>query len=63
MRTLKSMLPALVLASFVSTLSYAAAPDRISGALNSGQTVSLKGNVHHRALPSTIKGLLTRPCG
>ncbi len=56
MRILKSMLPALVLASLLSTLSYAAAPDRISGALNSGQTVPLEGNVHHLAQPEFDQG-------
>ena len=57
MRIVKSsLLPALVLASLFSTLSYAATPDRISGALNSGQTVALRGNVHHRALPQFDQG-------
>ena len=56
MRIVKSLLPALVFASLFSTLSYAAAPDRISGALNSGQTVPLKGNVHHKALPKFDQG-------
>ncbi len=56
MRILKSMLPALVIASLFSSLSYAVAPDRISGALNGGQTVPLKGNVHHKALPQFDQG-------
>jgi len=56
MRIVKSLLPVLVLASLFSTLSYAAAPDRISGALTSGQTVQLKGSVHHRALPKFDQG-------
>lgn len=56
MRILKSMLPALVIASLLSSLSYAAAPGRISGAVNSGQTVPLKGNVHHLAQPEFDKG-------
>jgi subtilase family serine protease len=56
MRILKSMLPALVIASLLSSLSYAVAPDRISGALNSGQTVPLRGNVHHLAQPQFDEG-------
>jgi subtilase family serine protease len=56
MRTLKSLLPALVIASLLSSLSYAAAPDRISGALTGGQTVPLRGNVHHKALPQYDQG-------
>ena len=51
MRIVKSLLPVLVIASLLSSLSYAAAPDRISGALTSGQTVPLRGNVHHLAQP------------
>jgi subtilase family serine protease len=56
MRILKSLLPALVIASLLSSLSYAAAPDRISGALTSGQTVPLRGNVHHLAQPQFDQG-------
>ena len=53
---LKWLLPALLLASLFSTLSYAAAPDRIAGALTGGPTVTLKGNVHHNALPKYDQG-------
>src|SRR5260370_41545972 len=56
MPMVKSLLPALVLASLFSTPSYAITPDRISGALTSGQTVPLKGNVHHLAKPDFDKG-------
>lgn len=56
MRMVKSLLPALLLASLFSSLSYAAMPDRISGALTSGQTVTLKGNVHRKALPKFDQG-------
>src|SRR5579859_5250032 len=56
MRIVKSLLPALVLASFFSTLSYAATPDRIAGALTAGQTVPLKGNIHHLARPEFDQG-------
>jgi len=56
MRIVKSLLPVLVLASLFSSLSYAATPDRISGALTSGQTVPLKGNVHQLARPEFDQG-------
>jgi subtilase family serine protease len=56
MQIVKSLLPALVLASLFSTVSYAVTPDRISGALTSGQTVPLKGNVHQLARPEFDKG-------
>ena len=56
MRIVKSLLPVLVIASLLSSLSYAAAPDRISGALTSGQTVPLRGNVHHLAQPQFDQG-------
>jgi len=56
MRILKSLLPVLVISSLLSSLSYAAAPDRISGALTSGQTVPLRGNVHHLAQPQFDQG-------
>jgi subtilase family serine protease len=46
---------ALLLSCF-STLSYAAVPDRITGALTSGETVTLRGNVHHKALPQFDQG-------
>jgi subtilase family serine protease len=54
MRIVKSMLlavPALLIASLSSSPSYAAASDRISGALtkSGGQTVVLRGNVRHQA--------------
>jgi subtilase family serine protease len=56
MRIVKSLLPVLVIASLLSSLSYAAVPDRISGVLTSGQTVPLRGNVHHKALPKFDQG-------
>jgi len=56
MRIVKSLLPALLIASSLSSLSYATTPDRISGALTSGPTVTLKGNVHHKALAKYDQG-------
>ena len=60
MRILKSTLPtfvsAILLAALSSTLSLAAAPDRISGTLTSGPTVALRGNVHRSALPQFDQG-------
>jgi len=52
----KSLVPALLIASLFSSLSYAVTPDRISGALTSDQTVTLRGNVHHKALPQYDQG-------
>ena len=57
MRLVKSTVPALlIILSFFSTVSYAATPDRITGALTSGETVTLRGNVHHKALPQYDQG-------
>jgi len=56
MRFAKSILSTLLLAGFLSTVSYAAVPDRITGALASGETVKLTGNVHHKALPQYDQG-------
>jgi subtilase family serine protease len=56
MRIVKSISPALLMAIFFSSLSYAATPDRITGALNSGETVTLRRNVHHKALPQYDQG-------
>src|SRR5437588_629622 len=58
MRTLKSWLPALLIAGLFSSLSYAVTPDRIRGTLNSGETVALRGHVHHKALPQFDQGLV-----
>ena len=58
MRIVKSLLtailpvlPTLLLASSLPSLSYAATPDRISGVIDSSQKIALKGNVHGLALP------------
>ena len=56
MPTRKLVLCALFVASLLTTFSYAAAPDRISGALSNGQTVTLRGNVHHLAQPEFDRG-------
>jgi subtilase family serine protease len=60
MRIVKSTLPmlfsAILLAGLFSTQSYAATPDRISGALTSGRTVALRGNVHRNAQPKFDEG-------
>jgi subtilase family serine protease len=56
MRMVKLLLPALLIASLFSSLSYAAVPDRIPGALTSGATVTLKGNIHRKALPQYDQG-------
>ena len=63
MRTLKSLLPALVIASLLSSLSYAAAPDRISGALTGVRPSPSEATCTTKRCHSTIRGLLTRPCG
>jgi Pro-kumamolisin, activation domain/Bacterial Ig-like domain (group 3) len=52
----KSLLLAILAGCLSSTLSHAAAQDRISGALSSGQGVTLAGNVHHKALPQFDEG-------
>jgi subtilase family serine protease len=49
MRFAKSILAALLLASFFSTVSYAAVPDRITAKIDSSQMVALKGNTHRLA--------------
>src|SRR5260370_21139330 len=50
------ILPALLIAVVLSSLSWAATSDRIAGALTNGQTVTLKGNVHRKALPQFDQG-------
>ena len=56
MRLVKLVLPAFLIANLFSTLSFAATPDRITGALASGERVKLAGNVHHKALPQYDQG-------
>jgi subtilase family serine protease len=47
---------ALLIASLFSSLSFGAVSDRISGGLTGGQTVALKANVRHQALPEYDQG-------
>jgi subtilase family serine protease len=56
MRIVKLCVPAVLIASLFSSPSYAAVQDRIAGSLSNGQTVTLKGNVHRRALPQFDQG-------
>ncbi len=53
---LRAFSSAALIVVLVSSLSYAATADRISGALSAGQTVALRGNVHHKALPQFDRG-------
>jgi hypothetical protein len=52
----KSSVPAILIASLFSSLSYAAVQDRIASSLTNGQTVRLRGSVHRRALPQFDQG-------
>ncbi len=45
MRMVKSLLPVVAVACLLSSLTYAATPDRISGAIDSANMVELKGHV------------------
>lgn len=56
MRFVKSMFPALMVASFLSSASYAAGPDRITREIDSSRPVPVKGNVHGLARPSVDLG-------
>lgn len=51
MRIVKSIVPALLMASLFSTMSYAAVPNRITGEINPSQMAAVKGNVHGLAQP------------
>ena len=51
-----AILPALLIAAFLSSPGSAVTANRISGALTNGQTVALKGNVHRKALPQFDQG-------
>jgi len=42
---------------FLSTIAFAVTPDRINGNLATGRVVTLRGNVHHKALPQFDRGL------
>jgi subtilase family serine protease len=56
MRIAKSFLPALLLATSFSSLSYALVPDRIAGTIDSSQKVPLYGNVQGLARPESDLG-------
>ena len=56
MRIVKLSVPAILIASLFSSLSYAAVQDRIASSLTNGQTVTLRGGVHRRALPQFDQG-------
>jgi subtilase family serine protease len=58
MRIAKYVLAAFVIAIFFPRLSHAATPDRISGALNIGPTVTLHGNAHRAAQARYDQGLV-----
>lgn len=44
-------MPALLVATVLSIPCFSATPDRIAGALNSGQTIALRGSVNRKAVP------------
>src|SRR5450755_327537 len=49
MRIVKSLVPALLLASLFSSLSYAVSPDRIAGVIDSSHAVPLTKSLHPKA--------------
>jgi len=56
MRIVKSLLPVALVVTLLSSLSFSVTADRIAGGLANGQTVALRGNVHHKALPKYDQG-------
>src|SRR6201997_3114073 len=56
MRFAKSIFPVLLMASFLSTASYAAVADRITREIDPSQTVAVRGNVHGLARPDSDLG-------
>ena len=58
MRIVKSLLPALLLASLFSSLSYAVTPDRIASTIDPTNVVVLKGHVSPMARPQFDQGPL-----
>jgi Pro-kumamolisin, activation domain len=56
MRIAKSIFPVLLMASFLSTVSYAAVADRITRQIDASQTIAVKGNVHGLARPNSDLG-------
>src|ERR1700722_12750628 len=55
-RLLSIVLPVFLLASLFSSLSHAAAPDRITGKIDPSKGVALKGHVAHWARPQFDQG-------
>ena len=55
---LVSTVPAFLITiiSLFPSMSYAATPDRINRPLTTGETVTLRGNVHRKALPQYDQG-------
>jgi subtilase family serine protease len=53
---MRTFVSAVLIAAVLSSLSYAVTSDRISGALNSGQSVTLRGSIHHQAVPKYDAG-------
>src|SRR6266567_3099101 len=56
MRIVKLISSAVLITICFCSFTYAAAPDRVRGALASGQSVQLRGNVHHKAQPRYDQG-------
>ena len=56
MRMVKLLLPALLIASLFSSLSYAQTPDRISGPIDSSRMVPLFGNMQGPSRPGSDLG-------
>jgi len=48
--------PAVAIVCVLSSLSFSATPDRITGAMSNSQTVELRGAVHKKAQPQFDKG-------
>src|ERR1700756_840056 len=56
MRFVKSIFPALLIASFFSSVTHAATQDRVPREIDGGQRIVLKGNVHGFAQPRSDLG-------
>ena len=58
MRIVKSLLPALLIASLLSSLSYAVTPDRIGGLIDSSRSVALTKSLHPKARAEYDRGIV-----
>ena len=56
MPVVKWSVSSLLFASVLASVAYSATPDRITGALNNGQTVALAGTVYRQAIPKFDQG-------